>query len=73
MTKTLNTDRYLTTEEAAVYLKLSPNALRVRMHRKQIPSWTHTTMNGSIRFLREALDEWLDYERRMKAARKACA
>jgi predicted DNA-binding transcriptional regulator AlpA len=52
---------YLTSREAVQYLGLpSVNALKQRMKRGTIPTWCWTRMGGkSLRFVRAALDEWL--------------
>jgi predicted DNA-binding transcriptional regulator AlpA len=56
---------YLTSLEAVEYLSLpSLNALQQRMKRKTIPAWCWTRMGGkSLRFIRAALDEWLQADR----------
>jgi hypothetical protein len=60
---------YLTPERAVAYLDLpSLNALRKRVRTGCIPSWCWTRMGGkSVRFIKSALDEWLQGERRRAA------
>lgn len=57
----LHAKTYLTPIEAAEYLGLSSvNALKKRMQRGTIPTWTWSRMGGSsLRFVRASLDEWL--------------
>lgn len=57
----LHAKTYLTPIEAAEYLGLpSVNALKQRMQRGTIPTWTWTRLGGSsLRFIRASLDEWL--------------
>jgi hypothetical protein len=50
---------YLSYAHAAAKLDLSVNALKQRVKRKTIPSWTYTYQLGSIRFIASALDEWM--------------
>jgi excisionase family DNA binding protein len=42
---------WLTTEEAASYLSITPNALRIKVHRFQIPAYRFG--NRRLRFRRE--------------------
>jgi predicted DNA-binding transcriptional regulator AlpA len=57
----LHAKTYLTPIEAAEYLGLpSVKALKRRMQRGTIPTWTWSRMGGqSLRFVRASLDEWL--------------
>jgi excisionase family DNA binding protein len=61
--------KFLTVAEAAEYLSIpTPAALHQRIQRKVIPSWTWTRLGREYRFLRVALDEWL--EEKYRAARR---
>jgi predicted DNA-binding transcriptional regulator AlpA len=57
----LHAKTYLTPIETAEYLGLpSLNALKKRMQRGTIPTWTWSRLGGSsLRFVRASLDEWL--------------
>jgi len=44
-------------EEAADYLRLSPNTLREKVRLRQIPFYK---IGGSIRFRRSKIDKWID-------------
>jgi excisionase family DNA binding protein len=64
-------DGYLSVEHAAAYLDLTVCALRERMKRGSIPAWTWTRLGGtSIRFIKSALDEWLQPVERAEAFRE---
>lgn len=55
---------YLTVDQAAEYLQLSPAALRMRMHRGNIPDWCWKRIGKRrIRFYRAALDQWMELEK----------
>jgi excisionase family DNA binding protein len=65
----LASQKYLTLAEAAEYLRFTPGALQKQMERKAIPAWTWKRVGRSYRFLRVALDEWL--EEKYRAVRPA--
>lgn len=51
--KSSEVDNYMTTEEAAVYLRLSKEALRMKIYRKQIPAYR---LGRHWRFKKSELD-----------------
>lgn len=55
----LRSAAYLSLRHAAEYLDLTEEALRIRVKRGTMPAWTYTRSLGSIRFIRTALDEFL--------------
>lgn len=55
----LNVKRWLTGEEAALYVGITRNALDLRISRGTLPAWCYSHVGRSIHFNREALDEWL--------------
>jgi excisionase family DNA binding protein len=62
--------RYLTLDEAACYLRLTPEALRTRMKRGKVPTWCYSRLGGSLRFIRAALDEWMGADERSQQIAK---
>ncbi len=64
--------RYLTPRETLDYLKLpSLNALYKQVRRGGIPAWCYTRVGRNLRFLRVALDEWLEGSARQRARASA--
>jgi excisionase family DNA binding protein len=64
----LSSQTYLTLAQAAEYLQLGAGALQKQMERNAIPVWTWTRVGRSYRFLRPALDEWM--QEKYRAVRK---
>lgn len=62
-----STYKYLTMAEAAEYLSArTPGALQKLVERKVIPAWTWTRVGRQYRFLRAALDEWMEEKYRAR-------
>lgn len=59
MTSAPIADRYLSYAKAAEKLDLTVNALKQRVKRGTMPSWTYTYSLGVIRFIASALDEFM--------------
>jgi excisionase family DNA binding protein len=64
----LSCQTYLTLPQAAQYLQFSAGSLQKQMERNAIPVWTWTRVGRSYRFLRPALDEWM--QEKYRAVRK---
>jgi excisionase family DNA binding protein len=72
MRRDFSGQKFLTMAEAAEYLSFpTPGALQKQLERKVIPAWTWTRLGRNYRFLRPALDEWL--EEKYRARRKGRA
>ncbi len=64
-------NRYLSYAHAAAYLDLTVEALKHRVKRGTVPAWCWTRMGGtSIRFIKSALDEWLQPAERAAVLRE---
>jgi excisionase family DNA binding protein len=53
-------DRWLDVEDAAEHLRLTANAVRGLVKRRQLP--VHRTKNGRLRFSLTELDQWVRSE-----------
>jgi hypothetical protein len=60
---------YLTLAECANYMRLSTGAVKMRKKRGAIPGYCYSYVGGSLRFIREAIDELFQKKERVQLAR----